>query len=216
MNYYAIRKGRRTGVFFTESTLSKLTKDFPNAEYKSFNTYTKAAEWVWGPQDLEKPSDNLHNPKVRVYIDGSTIGNGKVGSKGGYGVFYANGDPRNVSKTLKGEATNNRAELSALINVLENNKDSELLIITDSVYNINCYNGVKNWKKNGWKLSSGSTPKNIDLLKILHDLLKNRNWKGVVLQKVDAHKRPPKKDSKEYQDWYGNFMADKLSKDASK
>ncbi|OMH81867.1 Ribonuclease H [Zancudomyces culisetae] len=51
------------------------------------------------------------NKIFSVYTDGACSGNGKGGSQAGLGVFFGDGDPRNLSERLQGPQTNNRAEL---------------------------------------------------------------------------------------------------------
>lgn len=55
-----------------------------------------------------------------VYTDGSCFGNGMAGCKAGYGVFWGDNHPDNLSEPLdRGPPTNNRAELTAVIRALE-------------------------------------------------------------------------------------------------
>lgn len=216
MKYYAIRNGRRVGVFTSWDNVKALVDGYQGAEYKSFTKKSDAEKWLNPSKDSD--SDDVKEAtvtvkEVKVYIDGSTFNNGKSNRRGGFGVFYSDNNPKNVSRGLPAETvTNNRAELSAFIYVLKHNKKKKLLVITDSIYNFNCFNGVKQWKNNGWKLSSGKPATNVDLLKKLYKRLKERNWSGVTLKKVDAHQKNPGKSNPGYEDWYGNDMADRLSK----
>ncbi len=61
------------------------------------------------------PTEDIDNgiiPPVIVYADGSCFGNGKEGARAGIGVYFGDGDPRNVSEPLPGDKqTNQRAEL---------------------------------------------------------------------------------------------------------
>ena len=61
---------------------------------------------------LKVSSSASSSDTMIIYTDGSSLGNGKVGSQAGLGVFFGVNDPRNVSERLGGEPqTNQRAEL---------------------------------------------------------------------------------------------------------
>ncbi|KIO06924.1 hypothetical protein M404DRAFT_419467 [Pisolithus tinctorius Marx 270] len=75
-----------------------------------------------------------------VYCDGACKGNGATGSKAGIGVWWGHNDPRNLSERCPGDQTNNRAELIAIVRILETTPPlkRKLLIKTDSQYSIRC------------------------------------------------------------------------------
>ncbi|KAJ9055303.1 hypothetical protein DSO57_1005128 [Entomophthora muscae] len=91
-------------------------------------------------QVVEVPSNDSHKESVEViYTDGSSRGNGKLGARAGVGVFFGEGDLRNVSERLIGQPqTNQRAELTAAIRALEKATPGKRIEIrTDSRYLIN-------------------------------------------------------------------------------
>ncbi|KAI0765080.1 ribonuclease H-like domain-containing protein [Fomes fomentarius] len=129
---------------------------------------------------------------IVVYTDGSCRGNGKEGSTAGVGVWWGRDDPRNVSARCPGDQTNNRAELIAIIRVLETApKDRPLEIRSDSEYSINSMNKwLPSWKKNGWRKPDGKLVKNADLIQYADLLLEERRSglkQSVVFTKVLAH-----------------------------
>jgi len=158
---------------------------------------------------------------IVVYTDGSCLYNqNKINKKGGYGVFFKDNDPRNVSIKLTGDKiTNQVAELSACIHAIEiiqsteDLKKKKILIKTDSMY---CINSMiiwcNNWKKNNWKKSNGDIIENLELMKKLYEYSVKYN---IQYQHIRAHKKEPNKNDVNYNDWYGNMMADKLATDAS-
>jgi ribonuclease HI len=152
---------------------------------------------------------------MNVFTDGSTLNNQCPENRvGGMGVFFGDNDPRNVSKPLVKNATNQRAELKACILALKKcNSQDEINIYTDSKYVIGCMTEwISNWKKNNWKKSDGSEIKNIKLIKKLYSLVSDRNIKFIH---VKAHTKKPS-DSEIYNFLYGNMMADKLATNAAK
>ncbi|MDH3219294.1 MAG: ribonuclease HI [Gammaproteobacteria bacterium] len=100
--------------------------------------------------------------KVVIYTDGACRGNP---GPGGWGAVLRYQD-RN--KTLRGydpETTNNRMELTAVIEGLRALKRScHVELYTDSKYVMQGINEwISNWKSNGWKTSARKPVKNVDL-----------------------------------------------------
>ena len=91
-----------------------------------------------------------------IYIDGSCLFNGTKKSVGGYGVFFGDNDPRNISEVVtEDKITNQVAELLACIKALyilkNENFSGSVYIYTDSSYVINCMvTYCKKWEKNNW------------------------------------------------------------------
>ena len=91
-----------------------------------------------------------------LYTDGSCRGNGKNNPCAGIGVYFGEGDSRNVSKRIEGKQTNNVAELSAIIEaftIIENDLlcGKEYVVVTDSEYVIKCVNSYgRRCAQNGW------------------------------------------------------------------
>ena len=100
--------------------------------------------------------------KVVMYTDGACRGNP---GPGGWGVVLRF---QGSHKTLQGyaaETTNNRMELTAVIEGLKALKRScEVELFTDSKYVMQgLTEWLANWKRNGWKTAARKPVKNIDL-----------------------------------------------------
>ena len=56
-----------------------------------------------------------------MFTDGACSNNGRDDSKAGFGVYFGEDDPRNVSEKIPDDApqTNNYAELSAIVRAIE-------------------------------------------------------------------------------------------------
>ncbi len=118
--------------------------------------------------------------KVYIYTDGACSGNP---GKGGWGavLVYAN-----TEKELCGgcaDTTNNRMELTAVIEALKKLKEPcEVELTTDSKYVCDSVNKgwLYSWKKNGWKKADKKPALNIDLWEELIPLLEMHsvtfNW----------------------------------------
>lgn len=117
-----------------------------------------------------------------INCDGSCRGNPGIG---GWGVWAVDKE-RDINVEFYGhspETTNNQMELSAAIVAVKLIVGAEKAIIrTDSNYVIKgIEEWIKNWKKNGWKASTGKPVKNVDLWIQLDNLVQTRKieWEWV-------------------------------------
>ena len=120
---------------------------------------------------------------ITIYTDGGCSGN--PGPGGWAFVVSENGALSFSSSGGEKETTNNKMELTAVINALKYAKEKgekEIIVLTDSQY---VKNGITlwihSWKKNGWRTSSKGVVKNIDYwleLDALNSSL-NVNWNWV-------------------------------------
>ncbi|KAL2066556.1 hypothetical protein VTL71DRAFT_2627 [Oculimacula yallundae] len=142
---------------------------------------------------------------LRIYTDGSALGNGRTNAVAGVGVFFGVGDKRNISESLAGTTqTNNRAELTGVLRALEiAPKKTNVEIITDSNYSINCvsvwYTG---WAKRNWMTSGNKPVENQDLIKGIRALIEERDALGAETRFtwIKGHNDDP-----------GNTAADRLA-----
>ena len=117
--------------------------------------------------------------KINIYTDGACSGNP---GKGGWAAVII--EDKN-EKTISGSeqlTTNNRMELSAVINALREVGSAELDIYTDSKYVKNGIESwIKNWKINGWMTAAKQPVKNKDLWLELDTLVSEKaiGWKWV-------------------------------------
>jgi len=146
---------------------------------------------------------------ICVYIDGACTNNGKENAKAGYGVYFSEDDSRNDYGRVIGKQSNNTGELTACIRsmeILENEikEKKEIDIYTDSEYVMKCVTtyGDK-LEKNDWKLSTGKTPPNLELLKKAHGLFKKA--RNIKIHHIDAHTNKTDIHS------IGNSHADRLA-----
>ena len=111
---------------------------------------------------------------------------------------------------LNQKLTNNRAELTGIIESIKYLEDDDLekkiCIFTDSQYSMYIFNGTgERYEKNNWK-NNGTDVPNIDLIKKILDLKRKYN---IVLLKVRAH------TTKEDEHSLGNKIADILANDGA-
>ena len=110
--------------------------------------------------------------QVDIFTDGACSGNP---GKGGWGAVLRYG---NVEKELCGGAvdtTNNRMELTAVIEALSALKEScAVTLTTDSKYVVDAIEKgwVYGWQRNGWRKADKKPALNVDLWEQLLPLLK--------------------------------------------
>lgn len=139
------------------------------------------------------------NARVVMYTDGACRGNP---GPGGWGVVLNYQGNRKTLHGYAAETTNNRMELTAVIEGLRALKRAcTVEIHTDSKYVMQGINDwIDNWKRNGWKTAAKKPVKNHDLWQLLdaevagHDI--EWNW-------VPGHSGIE-----------GNELADQLANDA--
>ncbi len=110
-------------------------------------------------------------PRIEIFTDGACSGNP---GPGGWGALLRH---KKTEKELSGgeaETTNNRMELTAVIEALRALKTAcDITLYTDSRYVMDgVTKWLPNWKKNNWKTANKKSPvKNIDLWQTLDELL---------------------------------------------
>lgn len=122
--------------------------------------------------------------EVTIYTDGACSGNP---GPGGWAAILIAG---NYKKELSGgeaQTTNNRMELSGVINGLRALKrPCKVTIYSDSAYVVNAFNQnwLSKWMTNGWKNSAKAEVANADLWKELAVLTATHK---VTFSKVKGH-----------------------------
>ncbi len=204
-----------------EPPTKRARKELNDVDEASSETITTTVQRPEGAKQTTAPKDPL-----KIYTDGSALGNGQKGATAGVGVFFAEGDKRytiyfsiygfalprneankarNLSEPLAGGVqTNQRAELTAILRALEIAPvDQAVTIYTDSSYSINCVTiWFKSWERNEWKTSQGKPVMNKDLVKaILAKIRARQEAKSItVLNWIKGHSNDP-----------GNEAADRLA-----
>ena len=134
MKFYAVRKGRKPGIYSTWSECEAQVKGVSKAEYKSFRKRADAENYLQGNEvsNFQKKSPSSatlrgwKDPDILLFTDGGSRNHGNhagdhvhADDKAAW-AFLIRRDGHNVRGT-GGEygATNNRMELMALRNALK-------------------------------------------------------------------------------------------------
>ena len=119
--------------------------------------------------------------EIDLYTDGACSGNPGVG---GYGYILIYKDYIKEFSGYEIETTNNRMEITAVIEGLKRLKEPcEVNIYTDSAYTMNAFSEgwLSSWKENDWKTANKKQVKNQDLWKELYEQLEKHkiHWNKV-------------------------------------
>ena len=109
--------------------------------------------------------------RVEIFTDGACQGNP---GKGGWGALLRYGKAVKEISGASKDTTNNRMELTAVIEALYALKEPcEVTLTTDSKYVVDAINNgwTKSWKERGWRKANKKPALNTDLWEALLDLL---------------------------------------------
>lgn len=165
---------------------------------------------------------------INIFTDGSsTVIKNKSGIRyGGIGVYVPNYLDCNVEESYYGkDVTNQRMELLACIKGINSVygymiekytcKLWSMVIYTDSMYTINAITEYSpKWILFGWHRCVNKKREvisNLDLIVELYTLYKTL---PISFEHVPSHKKQPTKGTHTWNLWYGNNMADKMSRKA--
>jgi ribonuclease HI len=121
---------------------------------------------------------------VTLYTDGACSGNP---GPGGWGALLQFGEQEKTLKGAEPATTNNRMELTAVIEGLRALKEPcRVTVHTDSAYIVNAFHDdwISGWKRRGWKTAGKKPVKNRDLWEAL---LREVERHDVTFVKVKGH-----------------------------
>jgi len=207
MTFYAVARGRKTGIFNNWSDCNSSIYLYKNPIYRKFSSQLEAEEYLQKASSCTEPSlDHIFD--YYVYTDGACIHNGKPNANASIGIYFAEGDVRNVSEKVMGKQSNNVAELTAIIkaySIIENDikEGKNICIVTDSEYALKCINNYG--KKMANKNWSEDIP-NKELVKQIYECFFDK--KNVQFMHINSHTNNTDIHS------IGNSWADKLANQA--
>lgn len=198
--YYAVKHGRKIGVFNSWGEAEKQVKNFSGASFKSFSTKEEAESFLEVGRKINNEAENTMDTsdKIEAYVDGSfdsntnIYGTGVVIIKNGKKIeeiFKQGSDERFISSyQIAGEVF---GALEA-ISWVKRKKFSHLIIYYD-------YEGIEKWATGVWNANKPISQYYVETFK--------RDSKGinVIFEKVKAHSGN-----------YYNELADSLAKKATK
>ena len=173
MNYYAVRKGVKPGVYATWAECSKMVIGCPGAQYKKFPTEEEAWGFVYGKNTTTHTEKKKKNaPPVSIpeftgniaFVDGSyNIATHTYG----YGGFIRTED---ATHYLQGSGTD--TEMASMRNVAGEILGSQMAVekaISLGLKELTIfydYMGIEMWATGAWKRNKEQTTK-------YHDFMQN-------------------------------------------
>lgn len=154
-NFYAIKKGFKTGIVTTWEECSASVKGYPGAIYKGFATLEEAKTFLGDDFESDSPADTAVTARPYAFVDGSYNIATKVY---GYGGFLRDGENEYV---IMGSGDDE--ELASMRNVAGEilgsmkavEKAVELGLDKLDVYFD--YQGIKEWAEGTWKRNKKGT-----------------------------------------------------------
>lgn len=151
---------------------------------------------------------------LKIHTDGACSGNQNDENIGGWGAVLEYGQHEKALFGGEINTTNNRMEMTALLEAFRALKRNGLAIevYCDSSYLMDCFRQgwYRNWLKNGWKTKGGKPVENRDLWEALlpyldeHDIRFYR-VKGHV--NLDHPSTNPEKHYQKFIEWNGASMS---------
>jgi len=143
---------------------------------------------------------------INIYTDGACSGNQNDKNTGGWGAVLEYGEHQKELYGGEINTTNNRMEMTALLEALKAlTKDNlSLQCFSDSSYLMECFTKqwyIK-WQKNGWITSNKTPVENKDLWEAL--LQQIARQKEIRFFRVKGHLNP--NNSSELEKWYKKFL----------
>lgn len=151
--FYAVRVGRKVGVFTTWAECEAQVKGFKGAEYKSFPTEPEAQAYIGGVAPANKKVSPIVSKHLDVYVDGSY----KDGRYSWSFVVYNNDTlihkDAGVGTNTQAAAMNNVAgELAASMRAAKWAAANKKRIIIH-----HDYQGISSWVDGSWKAKNEMT-----------------------------------------------------------
>ena len=191
--FYAVRKGKKTGIFNTWDECKEQVNGYSGAEYKSFTLKEEAEEYIGLNKSIDKVN---YDNRVEAYVDGSyehsirEYGSGVVILKNNnVEKTYSTKGKKESLVSMRNVAGEIEAAKIAMNYCLDNNIENLILYFD--------YEGIEKWCTGVWKTNKEGT---IEYKKFYDSIKSKLNVKFV---KVKAHSG----------DKY-NDVADKLAKAA--
>lgn len=178
--YYAVKNGRKTGIFDSWVETEGYVNGYPNAAYKSFSTLEDAKKFLSGSEVNQEKNISSTSNSVDVFVDGSFSEEKSMYS---YGIVFL----RNSNIVDKMSGTGMEKDLLPMRNVageLEGAMQSISWAVSNEYDHIVIhydYMGIEKWATGEWKANKKGTKAYKDFIK------RHENLISIKFMKVKAH-----------------------------
>lgn len=193
--YYAVKNGRKVGIFDTWDECNAQVKGYKAAVYKSFKTKAEAEAFVQGEELSSVSVNEVKEGEIIAYVDGSYNISDKRFS---YGIVLIDQDGEKTFKQdfFDEEISQQRNVAGEVFGSMEAIKKA-IDLGKKKIYIHYDYMGIRAWALGEWKTNIRLTQDYKKFIDVYKDKIK------IEFIKVKAHSN----------DKY-NDLADKLAKDA--
>lgn len=152
MKVYAVRKGRKPGIYTTWADCQNQVKGFKGAEFKSFNKHSEAYEYIREFKNDEKIVNGvMHEVDLHIYVDGSYD---KKTGMCSYAVVILDSERQLIDTITKSffdtySSHNVTGEIYGAIAAIQYAYDNNKTAI---IYHD--YTGIASWYKGEWSIKS--------------------------------------------------------------
>ena len=189
--FYAVKKGKKPGIYKSWNDCKNQVNKFPGAIYKSFKTLSEAIEFM----GIENNKENIKKSESYAYVDGAFNKYKKIYGYGGFIIYKGekyiikgNGNDPNLV-----EMRNVAGEILAAEETIK--KAIELQIKSIDIFYD--YEGIHRWATGEWKTNKYGAKKYYEFYQEIKSKI------NVNFHKVKAHS-----------DVKGNDEADKIAKES--
>lgn len=178
--YYAVKQGRKTGIFNSWQECSEQIKGYKNAIYKGFATKKEAQNYLELENKFNEPLKGTENNKpgrtLIAYVDGSFSENQNLYS---YGCVLLGDETKIISGigsnfiSMRNVAGELLGAMEAIKWAIENQYDS-IVIYHD-------YQGIAKWATGEWTARKEGTKSYVDFIN------KHQKLINIRFNKVEGH-----------------------------
>ncbi|KOY73790.1 Ribonuclease H1 [Apilactobacillus kunkeei] len=173
--FYAVRKGKKPGIYSTWDECKNQVNGFPGAEYKSFKTQSEAKAYMGLSQPAKKAAPKMaKSGSITLYSDGGSRNHGnKLGQhvkdddKAAWAYLILRNGKKHYASDGEFGATNNKMEVLGLVNALQyiidqgwQNESIDAILDSKYVLDSITKGWLNSWRRRGWKKSDGTVIKN--------------------------------------------------------
>lgn len=195
MKYYAVRVGRKPGLYSTWSSCEEQVKGFPGAEFKAFSNKQAALAFISDASQTSLSLTHEENDKrgsiqhgVDIWVDGACLQHNTTGMKFGWAFVIFDGDRevhRESGHDIPEEARQHRNVAGEIYAVLQAVRWCVAQGIDRARIHYD-YQGLASWVKGTWKTNTKWTQA---YAQAVRDAGLQLEWK-----KVKAHSGEPSND----------------------